>query len=119
MLAVGKRVYFAATVLAAAGGKGRELYVSDGTAAGTRLLCDIRTGAASSNPTELVLSSGRLFFAAKAFETGNELRTVTLPGASTKLIGQACAPHLPTMRATLPTLNATATLSGATVRACT
>jgi len=43
---------------------GRELWVTDGTAAGTRLLMDIRPGSPSSEPSEITLIGDRFFLRA-------------------------------------------------------
>ncbi len=52
---------------------GRELWASDGTAAGTYLVKDINPGAASSNPYYLTNVSGTLFFQANDGVHGIEL----------------------------------------------
>ncbi|HEX6901879.1 MAG TPA: hypothetical protein VF789_19315 [Thermoanaerobaculia bacterium] len=52
---------------------GAELWVSDGTAAGTHPFLDLRQGAASSSPLLLSVAAGRLFFAADDGEHGVEL----------------------------------------------
>lgn len=54
---------------------GRELWTSDGTVAGTTRLKDIAPGAASSTPTPLRASHGRLWFSANDGLHGNELWT--------------------------------------------
>lgn len=54
---------------------GRELWSSDGTAPGTFLLMDIAPGAASSTPTPLRASHGRLWFSANDGLHGSELWT--------------------------------------------
>ena len=41
---------------------GTELWVTDGTTAGTHLVKDINPGAASSSPTEAISGFGQLFF---------------------------------------------------------
>ncbi len=51
---------------------GRELYVSDGTVAGTNLVKDINT-TGSSSPTELVDANGTIYFAATTSTSGREL----------------------------------------------
>ena len=61
---VGSVVFFSA----ADGTRGRELWVSDGTDAGTRLVRDINPGAAGSKPALLTRVGPRLFFTAQAFE---------------------------------------------------
>jgi ELWxxDGT repeat protein len=53
---------------------GSELWKSDGTAAGTRLVADIRQGAAKSSlPTSLTAVDGRLYFAADDGSVGYEV----------------------------------------------
>src|SRR5262249_39719521 len=52
---------------------GRELWRSDGTAAGTVLVKDINPGSGSSNPEGLTLSGGHLFFTADDGVHGVEL----------------------------------------------
>lgn len=56
----GDRTFFAADD----GVSGRELWSTDGTAAGTVRVRDLRPGAASSNPHDLVTVGARLFFLA-------------------------------------------------------
>ena len=58
LLAVGGRVFFSADDSVA----GRELWVSDGTDAGTSRIRDIRSGGKSSYPTALVANGGLLYF---------------------------------------------------------
>lgn len=58
------------------GVNGRELWGTDGTGEGTRMLANIADdtgGTASSDPTELTLSGGLLYFAATTVTTGREL----------------------------------------------
>jgi ELWxxDGT repeat protein len=65
--AVGDRKFFAAS----APGTGEELYVSDGTAEGTRLVKDINPGPDGSGPFNLRAVGNRLFFnAVSPLETG-------------------------------------------------
>lgn len=54
----GGRVVFAADN----GVSGRELWISDGTAAGTTQLADINPGIESSNPNRLAVANGALYF---------------------------------------------------------
>jgi ELWxxDGT repeat protein len=61
---MGGKLYFSAK----GGGKGRELWVSDGTETGTRRVRDIRPGSAGSNPQDLIAIGGLLFFSA---DSGN------------------------------------------------
>jgi ELWxxDGT repeat protein len=52
---------------------GVELWESDGTAAGTKLVRDIYPGGTGSNPADLVAMNNKLYFAAKDPEHGREL----------------------------------------------
>jgi len=52
---------------------GRELWASDGTAAGTHLVLDVRPGAAGSEPRYLTVVGDRVFFAADDGVHGQEL----------------------------------------------
>lgn len=52
---------------------GEEIWVSDGTAAGTHPFLDLRQGAESSHPLLLSVAAGRLFFSANDGEHGIEL----------------------------------------------
>lgn len=49
-----------------------ELWVTDGTAGGTRLMADLVPGSGGSAPSQLVLAGTRLFFSAVTEETGCE-----------------------------------------------
>jgi len=55
------------------GTHGRELWRSDGTAAGTALVLDINPGSASSYPARLTNVNGRLYFIAGRSDAGPEL----------------------------------------------
>jgi len=68
------------------GTHGRELWFSDGTAAGTFLLQDIRAGSASSNPRHLTPFGGRLVFAATDGGSGTELWTAGTTAGSAQLV---------------------------------
>src|SRR5262245_1567194 len=74
LAAAGARLCFAAND----GANGQELWKSDGTAAGTVLVKDIRPGSsygspASSNPYELTAVGGKVFFSANDGVNGDEL----------------------------------------------
>ena len=60
---------------------GTEVFVTDGTAAGTRLLTDINPGPEPSNPYEMVVAGANLFVAAGRPDVGYELWTVVLSPA--------------------------------------
>jgi ELWxxDGT repeat protein len=66
-----QRLYFVAEDAA----HGRELWVTDGTAQGTRVF-DIRPGTESSNPDELTTIAGRLFFTADNGVDGQEVWSI-------------------------------------------
>jgi ELWxxDGT repeat protein len=71
-------VYFAAND----GSAGVELWSTDGTAAGTRLVVDINPGVGDSNPCQLTVFGGHLNFSASG-PAGNELWTSDGTGAGT------------------------------------
>src|SRR5262245_29072021 len=60
LVEMGGLVYFAGSTIAT----GSELWVSDGTSAGTHVVADIQAGAASSSPTYLVNVGNVLYFRA-------------------------------------------------------
>jgi ELWxxDGT repeat protein len=66
---VGGRLFFSADN----GTSGRELWMSNGTAAGTKRVKDINPGSGGSNPHELTNVGGRAFFAADDGTSGIEL----------------------------------------------
>jgi ELWxxDGT repeat protein len=66
---VGGTLYFSAND----GASGRELWKSDGTAAGTVLVKDINAGSGSSNPYSFTNFGGMLFFGATDGASGREL----------------------------------------------
>ncbi|RMG45411.1 MAG: hypothetical protein D6718_07605 [Acidobacteria bacterium] len=74
--AAGGLLYFAATERSAAGvspaGTGRELWVTDGTPEGTRLVKDIDPGEASSSPAGFALAGGLVLFSADDGTHGRE-----------------------------------------------
>jgi ELWxxDGT repeat protein len=65
------------------GSTGREVWQSDGTDAGTKLLADINVGYDSSNPAYYALSGSRVFFAASDGTNGIELWAMPAPAAKT------------------------------------
>lgn len=71
LTAVGERLFFAVFTAAT----GEELWTSDGTAAGTRLVMDAAPGARGSSPQSFAAVDGRLFFAADDGVKGLELWT--------------------------------------------
>jgi ELWxxDGT repeat protein len=68
---LGGTVYFVATDAT----HGAELWKTDGTAAGTALVKDIRSGTGSSSPGNLVVFNEQLYFSANDGTTGAELWT--------------------------------------------
>jgi ELWxxDGT repeat protein len=65
---------------------GTELYITDGTAAGTTLLLDIYTGTMGSEPADFALMNGGLYFSAATAAEGRELwKTDGTPGGTTLL----------------------------------
>ena len=67
---------------------GEELWVTDGTAAGTRLFVDLEPGPVSSRATPWCVAHGRLFLSGLTTKYGNE-PWVLDPGASAYAIGTA------------------------------
>jgi len=59
------------------GMSGLELYVTDGTESGTRLIEDLHPGSLDSRPTNLTILNGALYFFAQNAD-GNELRKLAL-----------------------------------------
>ncbi|MDF1800427.1 MAG: hypothetical protein P1V81_14710, partial [Planctomycetota bacterium] len=70
-------------------GIGRELYVTDGTPAGTGLVADIRPGSASSLASHLHAGPGKLFLRAEDGLHGPELWVSDGTGAGTQLLDLA------------------------------
>jgi len=68
-LAVGNTLYYSS----AQGNTGRELWKSNGTAAGTVLVKDINPGGSHSSPNHLFNLNGTIYFAATNGTSGNEL----------------------------------------------
>lgn len=68
------------------GVNGRELWISDGTAAGTSLVLDIRPGSANANPALYRESGGVLYFVARTSGEGAELWRSDGTAAGTSLV---------------------------------
>ncbi len=67
-------------------GAGSELWKSDGTSAGTVLVCDIRPGASSASPSSLTDVNGTLYFQANDGTNGSELWKSDGTSAGTVLV---------------------------------
>jgi ELWxxDGT repeat protein len=101
MVAAGERVIFAADD----GEHGIELWLSDGTEAGTSMLQDIWHGRASSRPAGLVRAGDTVFFNADDGVTGTELWAVPVaagPSSPRGTIRPELRPNRPTRRLTRP-----------------
>lgn len=72
---------------------GYELWVSDGTADGTRLLKDIQPGAAGSDPGNFMTHNGELYFSATTLQFGRELWKTDGSEAGTVLVKDVRAGH--------------------------
>ena len=72
-LVVGNRLFFRATTFGSGSTNlGSELYVTDGTGGGTRLVKDIQQGSGSSTPRNFIAYGGRLWFSADDGTGGHE-----------------------------------------------
>src|SRR3954447_14710878 len=80
--AVGDTIFFAARD----NDHGRELWKSDGTAAGTALVKDVRAGAGGSYPEYLTEFQGKLYFVANNGTNGRELWKSDGTAAGTTLV---------------------------------
>jgi ELWxxDGT repeat protein len=80
--AAGRRIYFTAID----GKHGVELWKSDGTRSGTKLVEDINTGQADSNPDQLTAFKGRLLFSADDGVHGSEMWRSNGTKANTALL---------------------------------
>ncbi|HYL06057.1 MAG TPA: ELWxxDGT repeat protein, partial [Thermoanaerobaculia bacterium] len=69
-----------------AGVYGQELWFTDGTAAGTRMIKDVLPGSGDSKPRGLTVASGRLFFTADDGVHGAELWTSDGTAAGTHMV---------------------------------
>lgn len=93
----GTRVFFSAKDAAS----GRELWISNGSAEGTRLFVDLVPGAGSSSPRDLTVFGGRLLFFAADAQGSERLWSSdgtapgTIPLAVTAAPGQPRTPHEP------------------------
>lgn len=65
---------------------GRELWITDGTTTGTRLVKDIYSGIQSSNPSELIQLNGKVLFKASNASNGTELWITDGTNAGTTLL---------------------------------
>lgn len=79
-------IYFSASNGIAGSNNGRELWISDGTTAGTILLKDIYPGTDSSNPTDFVVHDGKVFFTADNGPNGRELWVTDGTNSGTQLV---------------------------------
>ena len=79
---VGELTYFVASDTQ----NGRELWVTDGSVQGTRLVADVNEGEDSSTPTELVELDGQLYFTAFTEEFGRELWTTDGTAEGTMMV---------------------------------
>lgn len=68
---------------------GAELWITDGTEAGTRLLADLRPGAAGSDPRDGTVAGGRLFFTADDGVHGRELWLTDGTAEGTRILDTA------------------------------
>ncbi|MEZ5967069.1 MAG: hypothetical protein R3F56_24745 [Planctomycetota bacterium] len=68
------------------GSSGVELWISDGSAAGTHLLVDLEAGPAGSSPASFAVADDRLFFAATRSGEGRELWSSDGTAAGTSLV---------------------------------
>jgi len=80
--AVGSRLFFPAN----SPGNGIELWVSDGTTAGTHMVKNIDRGDASSNPSNLASAGSLLYFAARSANHGRELWVSDGTAAGTHMV---------------------------------
>ncbi|MBX3411490.1 MAG: hypothetical protein KF708_02140 [Pirellulales bacterium] len=86
---VGDRLFFSAAYESLQGNPGNvgvELWITDGTTVGTRLVKDIMPGLASSSPSQLTNVNGTLFFTARTPNEGVELWKSDGTAAGTVLV---------------------------------
>ena len=73
LLSAGDRLFFQAQDAPSGSGTGQELWVTDGTTAGTNLVVDLRPGSVGSSPTPLLVASDGVYFSAIEVDVGTEL----------------------------------------------
>ncbi|MCB9871726.1 MAG: hypothetical protein H6837_17870 [Planctomycetes bacterium] len=82
--------------------QGQELWVSDGTTAGTALLADLDPGAGSSGPNTFRVAGSRVFFVASTAATGRELWVTDGTPAGTQLVKDVLPGPTSSMQGLLP-----------------
>ena len=82
LVIIGENMFFTATSSAS----GDELYISDGTQAGTKMVKDINPGNADASPRYLVQLNGKLYFQADNGTNGVELWESDGTEAGTKMV---------------------------------
>ncbi len=82
LVELGGRTYFGATTSAT----GSEVWSTDGTTAGTRVVADLNEGPADSAPRHLTLLGGRMYFTANDGVSGRELYTSDGTAAGTRMV---------------------------------
>lgn len=82
----GDLVYFGASDATPNSGTGSELYVTDGSPSGTRLVKDIAPGTGSSFPSRLTSASDRVYFLARTPDSGGEAWVSDGTEAGTRLV---------------------------------
>lgn len=97
------QIYFAAYT----GTLGLELWASDGTPGGTRLVSDIYPGAGHSNPCQLTILDGQLYFPATSISGGNELWASDGTTGGTRQVADIAPSGLSSSPAGLTVLNGT------------
>jgi ELWxxDGT repeat protein len=104
-------VLVGASVPSAVGGRGGELYFSDGTAAGTSLLCDLFPGSRS-GLRRVTVCDGKVFLIANTPQFGEEVFVFNGSPATATTVGESCGKNPNDLRASNPILGATMTISG-------
>lgn len=83
---VGNKLFFTAATDGSAD-ENRELWISDGTALGTKIVRDINPGDPASNPGWLTRLGSDLYFVADDGDHGNELWVTDGTAANTRMVG--------------------------------